>query len=101
MHIVLTPQRSDMPVRLERFGDTLVVNGETFDFSEIPEGAILPRDAVIGGWLASDIERKDGALHLTMIVPHGPRAPHETLFPAPLHLTEDGPVALPPYGDLS
>ncbi len=100
MHITLTPQRRDTKLRLERYDDTLTINGERFDFSAISDGAVLPRDAVVCDWLASDIERKDGALHLTLILPHGPAAPHQTLFPAALHLIEDGPVALAPYGDV-
>lgn len=100
MHITLTPQRRDARLDLERHGDTLTINGERFDLSAIPEGAVLPRDAVDCIWLASDIERKDGVLHLVMVLPHGPAAAHETLFPATLHLTGDGPVTLPPYGDV-
>jgi hypothetical protein len=60
----------------------------------------LPRAAVTCAWLASDIERIDGALHLTLILPHGANAPRDTLFPTPLHLATDGPVDLPPYGDV-
>ncbi len=101
MNITLTPQRRDARLRLERHNDTLTINGEQFDLSIIPNGAVLPRDAVTSDWFASDIERKDGVLHLTVIVPHGPAAPHKTLFPATLHLIADGPVALPPYGDVT
>jgi hypothetical protein len=42
------------------------------------------------------VERIDGELYLTMILPHGPAAPTETLFPATVIAT-DGPVPLPPY----
>jgi hypothetical protein len=97
MQITLTPMRRDDPLTLERHGDTLTINGEAFDLSVIPEGATLPRAAVACAWLASDITRIGGALHLTLILPHGPLAGPETLFPAPLLLTTDGPVALPPY----
>jgi len=97
MHITLTPMRHNTPLILERVGDTLTFNGEEFDFSPIPEGATLPRDAVECEWLASDITRSGGVLHLTLILPHGADAPHETRFPAPLDLTRDGPVELPLY----
>ncbi|HEX9857223.1 MAG TPA: hypothetical protein VGA75_02635 [Paracoccaceae bacterium] len=97
MRISFTPMRQDTPLTLARRGDVLVVNGVDYDFSGIPEGATLPRDAVAGGWLASDIERVAGVLHLTLILPHGPRAPEATRFPQPVTLTTDGPVALPPY----
>lgn len=97
MHISLTPMRRDDPLMLERHGDTLTINGEAFDLSVIPEGATLPRAAVACAWLASDITRIGGALHLTLILPHGPLAGPETLFPAALVPAGDGPVALPPY----
>jgi len=97
MQITLTPQRRDDRVTLARKGDVLILNGEAFDFTAIPEGCTLPRDAVACDWLASDITRIGGQLYLTLILPHGADAPQATLFPAALTLTGDGPVALPDY----
>lgn len=99
--IKLTPTMllpgDDRQLTLYAQGDALTINGQTYDFSPLPEGATLPRAAVECEWLASDIERIDGALHLTLILPHGPNAPEVTRFPAPIAVTGDGPVALPPY----
>jgi len=97
MQITFSPQRRDTPLALSRSGDTLTINGEAFDFSPLPEGATLPQEAITGDWFAGPVERIDGELHLTLALPHGANAPHETLFPAPITLTGDGPVALPPY----
>lgn len=97
MHISFTPMRSDTPLSLHRAGDVLTINDEAFDLSAIPEGATLPKAAVSCAWLASDIERQDGQLHLTLILPHGANAPDQTLFPAPIQLSADGPVDLPAY----
>lgn len=97
MQITLTPMRRDDRLSVERHGDTLVLNGTPYDFSHLPEGAVLPRAAVDCAWLASDVGRRGGALQLALLLPHGAGAPPETLFPAPLDLTQDGPVALPPY----
>lgn len=97
MHIILTPQRRDDTLTLMRSGDTLTINGEAFDFASVPEGAILPKDAVTCDWLASDVTRQGGVLHLTLILPHGADAPPETLFPVPVSVTADGPIALPLY----
>lgn len=97
MKITLTPMRRPVPLTLSRAGDVLSVNGTGFDLSGIPEGATLPRDAVAGDWLASDIERVGGQLRLTVILPHAADAPPETRFPAPIEVTADGPIALPPY----
>lgn len=95
MLITFTPMRCDDRLSLHRVGDVLTVNGEAYDFAPLLEGAVLPRDAVDCSWLASDVRRQDGELQLTLILPHGPDAPEETLFPAPLLLTGDGPVLLP------
>ena len=97
MHITLSPMRRDEQLTLHRAGDVLTINGEDFDFTPIPEGATLPRDAVDCDWLASDVTRIGGMLHMTLIVPHGANAPEETRFPAPITLVEDGPVELPAY----
>lgn len=95
--IALTPMRRDDSLSLSKSGDTLTINGEAFDLSGIPDGATLPREAVTCDWLASDIERIGTTIHLTLILPHGANAPHETLFPQPITVTADGPVALPEY----
>lgn len=98
MHITLSPVRMDEALALSISGDVLTLNGEALDLSDIPDGATLPREAVEGcPWLAGDISRIDGELHLALVLPHGARAPGETRFPAPLTVTPDGPVALPPY----
>jgi hypothetical protein len=100
MHITLSPIRMDGTLALERRGDTLVFNGAALDLSAIPEGATLPAPAIDCPWITGGVERRDGALHLTLVLPHGPDAPPETLFPAPLVLTRDGPVDLPPHDAL-
>lgn len=82
MLITFTPMRRDDRLTLHRTGDVLTLNGDSYDFSPLPEGAVLPRDAVDCDWLASDVTRKDGHLHLRLILPHGADAPPETRFPS-------------------
>ncbi|MCL6285252.1 hypothetical protein M3P21_17120 [Ruegeria sp. 2012CJ41-6] len=101
MYITFTPVRRHDRLTIEKSGDVLTINGEDFDFSPIPEGATLPRTAVTCDWLASDVERHDGHIHLTLCLPHGPSAPSETLFPVPVRMTGDGQVPLPPHGTTS
>ena len=96
MNLIFSPIRMDTEMIASVMGETLTLNGEAFDLSAIPEGATLPREAVACEWLASDVERIDGVLHLTLILPHGANAPHETRFPEPIIAT-DGPIALPAY----
>ncbi|MDO9524976.1 MAG: hypothetical protein Q7J57_05475 [Gemmobacter sp.] len=97
MHITLSPVRGDAPLTLTRAGDTLTVNGTAFDFAPLPEGGTLPRTAVPGDWLGSDVTRQGGKLRLAIFLPHGARAPAETLFPEALTDPADGPVPLPPF----
>ena len=95
MKITLSPMRNDTSLSLERAGDVLTINGTAFDFGPLADGATLPREAVDCEWMASDVERIDGVLHLTLILPHGGNAPQETRFPAPIIDPPDGPVTLP------
>jgi len=96
MKIRFTPRR-DTPLELSRSGDTLIIDGETFDFSPLADGATLPAEAIDSDWFTAPVERIDGVLHVTLTLPHGANAPDETRFPAPITLTGDGPVSLPPY----
>jgi hypothetical protein len=86
-------QRLDM----RKSGDTLVLNDERFDFSALEEGATLPRAAIASPWIAGAVTRQDGVLHIPLILPHGPDAPHETRFAGPVTVTADGPLAVPVY----
>ena len=96
MKINLLFQRRDDTLQVEKLGDILIINGIKYDFSVIPDGAILPRNAVDCIWLASDVERIDGALHLFLIIPHGPaKSPIVMVDPAPLINPADGPLELP------
>ena len=97
MHIILSPTRTDAPLVASRAGDTLTLNGETFDFSPLGEGETLPADAIESEWIVGDVARTDGVLHLTLRLPHGANAPEETRFPEPISDPPDGEIALPPY----
>ena len=93
MNINLFFQRRDDTLQVVKSGDTLTINGVDYDFSVIPDGATLPRDAVDCIWLVSDVERIDGVLHLSLIVPHGPAT--SIVDPAPLVDPADGLLELP------
>ncbi|WP_212525615.1 hypothetical protein [Actibacterium sp. MT2.3-13A] len=94
MHISFSPQRRDDTLNLSKSGDILTVNGADFDFSDLAEGAVLPREAVACDWLASDVARVGGAIRLTLILPHGADAPEAVTFPQPIILS-DAPIHLP------
>lgn len=97
MKISLSPQRRDEPLKLERYGDVLIINGVRFDFSPLQENDILPRAAVDCAWIVSDIKRRNGVLELTLILPHGRNAPLNTRFPTAIIDPPDGLVQLPRY----
>lgn len=95
MKITLSPQRRDDTLDVIKSGDTLTINGVAYDFSVVPDGATLPRDAVDCAWLVSDVERIDGVLHLTLILPHGADASYEARFPTHLLDPADGLLEFP------
>jgi hypothetical protein len=97
MILILSPQRGDTPLAAHRTGDTLTLNGEVLDFAPLAEGALLPRGAIACDWIAGDVTRVGGVLHVHLILPHGADAPYQSRFPAVLTLTGDGPVPLPPH----
>jgi len=95
MRINLSPQRRDDTLTVTKAGDALTINGTDYDFSGVPDGGMLPRDAVDCAWLASDVTREDGELVLTLLLPHGANASQARRFPQPLVDVPDGEVEFP------
>lgn len=91
MQITLSPQRADTPLSLTVYGPLLTLNGvsvnlATYDAVTEPSDWIVGQPVLIGeDW------------HVTLVLPHGGNAPDETRYPAVITVTEDGPIALPPY----
>lgn len=77
----------------------ITINGEVFDFSIVPTGFILPRGSVDSPWFADSeiIRDHDGELTVTMRFPYPAGAGEDMCFPAPIIVTEDGPLDLPTY----
>ena len=95
MKITLKPQRRDDTLTVSKQGDTLTINGEALDFSQLPDGATLPKDAVGNPFIASDVERIDGELHLSLLLPYGRGASNAAKFPEPIINPADGELELP------
>jgi len=95
MRIYLSPQRRDDTLTVTKSGDVLTINGVEYDFTNVPEGGVLPQDAVDCMWLASDITRENGELTLTLLLPHKADATEAARFPQPLTNIPDGKVVLP------
>ena len=84
----------DNGLQISKAGDVLTINGVEFDFSQVPDGGLLPQDAVDCEWIVSDVERVNGELVLTLLLPHGPNASEAARFPEPLVDVPDGVVVL-------
>lgn len=95
MIIKLCPQRRDDTLAVIRAGETLMLNGEAFDLSAIGEGDTLPRSAVSCEWFAGDVERTDGELVVTLILPIPWNYSQEQAFPVDLISVPDGEVVFP------
>ena len=98
MHISLSPYAPieyGRPVTVVKSGDTLLIDGEQFDFSPLPDGATLPAEAIDSVHIVGPVSRIGGELHLTLRLPHGPNPSPAVAFPEPLIVTEDGPIELP------
>ena len=80
-YINFSPVRSDEDILIDVDGNTVWVDGGEFDFSPLPEGALLPASAVNSKWFSGDIRRINGDLHYTLILPHGANASHARRFP--------------------
>lgn len=95
MIISFSPKRSDETLTLSREGDILNVNGLPIDLSVIPEGATLPAEAIDSDWIVDAVERIDGVLHVTVVLPFSAGASEALRFPRPVTVMADGPVAVP------
>lgn len=95
MRIELSPQRRDDTLEVSKAGDVLTINGEVFDFSGLPDGGTIPAGEVPCDFIAGPVERIDGDLHLTLVLPHGPNPPESIAFPAPIIDPPNGAIALP------
>ena len=95
MLINLSPQRREDILTISKTGDTLTINGVSYDFSQLPNGATLPREAIDCEWIVSDVNRVNGEIELTILLPHGANASHAARFPEPIIKNDDGQVVLP------
>ena len=95
MLINLSPIRLDKALEISKSADTLTINGVPYDFSQLPNGATLPREAIGCEFIVSDVNRVNGEIELTILLPHGANASHEARFPEPIIKNDDGQVVLP------
>ena len=95
MRIYFSPQRRDDKLVVSKIGDTLVINDEAFNFSSLPDGATIPSGSVPCDWIVGPVERIDGEVHVTLILPHGLNPTTAVAFPEPITVISDGQIILP------
>lgn len=95
MIIKLSPQGGRVPLSIKKSGDVLVINGESFDFRQLPEGAVLPWSAVQCQHLAGDVTRRNGDLIIVLGIPCEADSSLAVRFPSDIVNPPDGDVRLP------
>lgn len=99
MNIRLIPIRSDFPKHildtLSVLGDIIIVNGEEFDFSALPEGGTLPPEAIRCELFAGNVTRINGVITLTLLNGYGIDATDAAKTETTLTVISDGEVEIP------
>lgn len=95
MLIKFSPQRSDLELVVTKTGDTLVINGQVYDFSPLPDGSVLPVEAIVGDFFCDAVKRINGKLQVTLRLPHKENPDENVRFPKSLNDPPDGIVNLP------
>ncbi|WP_205665478.1 hypothetical protein [Georhizobium profundi] len=96
MRISFSPQlRSDALTLEITSGDRLRINGELFNFDPLGEGDTIPAGATPCDWIIGPVDRIDGEVCLTVILPHGEAPEPWQAFPEPLTVIEPGPIDIP------
>lgn len=95
MIITLSPQRREDTLTLVKTGDVLTINGDDFDFTDLPDGETILSGVVPSDFIVGPVKRVDGELHITIVLPHGPTPPIYVAFPDPIIDPEDGAIPLP------
>ncbi|WP_318010846.1 tail fiber assembly protein [Pseudomonas sp. p1(2021b)] len=95
MIIKLSPVRSDMSLTVVKAGDRLEINGVSLDFSRLADGSTLPAEAISSSFIVAPVERVNGGLVVTLMLPHAADAPESARFPIDIRDPADGRVPLP------
>jgi len=96
MRISFSPQYSDDELTLVKSGETLTINGDALDFSDLPEGGEYPAEAIDHEFVIGGVQRIDGVIHITVRMPYtNPEPPQSVAFPVPMIVSQDGPITLP------
>lgn len=96
MRISFIPQRRDDTLTLEKSsGDRLRINGELFNFNPLEDGDRIEAGVIPCDWISGPVERIDGVVTITLLLPHGPNPEPWQAFPEPITVEDDGQVDIP------
>lgn len=95
MIIKLSPVRSDAELTVTRAGDVLIINGVALDFSRLEDSSTLCNEAIGSEWVVRPVNRINGELVVTLMLPHVADAPAFARFPVDIINPADGSVHLP------
>lgn len=96
MNIKVATSITDERATFEKLGDSLIINGEVFDFSPLLEGERLPMHAMKSTLFAGYVERVDGVLTIPIRFPLSMElAQMINGIVNPLIDVQDGPLKLP------
>ena len=87
MKIKFNPQRSDSLLSVSVNDSAITVNGQVFDFTQLPVDGKLPASAINSQSFIEDVYWDNGELVVSLILPHGIDADESVLFPAPVQLS--------------
>ena len=79
----------------EKRGDSLIINGEEFDFSPLLEGERLPMNAINSDFFAGAVERHEGVLFIPIRFPISEALAETIGIPGPIFNAPDGALDLP------
>ena len=97
MIINFVPIQVDYDITIERRGDSIVIDGEEFDFSPLPEGARLPISAISSTHFSGNVSRVNGLINMSIRLPHGPNASYDRRYIEAVINPDNGPLDLPAY----
>ncbi|MCP4824949.1 MAG: hypothetical protein GY892_12670 [Shimia sp.] len=98
MQITFSPMRPEARLTLSCRGECLYVNGTAYDFSDLAEGDSHQPDGPESAVFAAPVRRCEGCVQVTLVLPHGPNASQETLFPDVQNTPTEGEIAVPLWG---
>lgn len=83
--MTLSPHLSNDVLHLSKTGNTLTINGSSYDFSSMNDGDVIPSDAISDPNIIGAISKEDGVVNLTILMPYSdPDADESVTFPEPL-----------------